>query len=121
MVRTAREAWPGKRLVVAFQPHRYSRTRDLYDDFVEVLSGVDVLLLLDVYGAGEKPIPGADSRSLCRSIRARAQVDPVFVSGPDTLLEVLASVTREDDLVMLLGAGSIGRIAEGITYLDTQG
>jgi UDP-N-acetylmuramate--alanine ligase len=121
MVRTAREAWPGKRLVVAFQPHRYSRTRDLYDDFVEVLSSVDVLLLLDVYGAGEKPIPGADSRSLCRSIRARAQIDPVFVSGPDTLLEVLASVTCEDDLVMLLGAGSIGRIAEGITYLDTHG
>jgi UDP-N-acetylmuramate--alanine ligase len=121
MVRTAREAWPGRRLVVAFQPHRYSRTRDLYDDFVEVLSGVDALLLLDVYGAGEKPIPGADSRALCRSIRARGQVDPVFVSGPDTLLEVLASVTREDDLVMLLGAGSIGRIAEGITYLDTHG
>jgi UDP-N-acetylmuramate--alanine ligase len=121
MVRTAREAWPGKRLVVAFQPHRYSRTRDLYDDFVEVLSSVDVLLLLDVYSAGEKPIPGAESRSLCRSIRARGQVDPVFVSGPDTLLGVLASMTCEDDLVMLLGAGSIGRIAEGITYLDTHG
>jgi UDP-N-acetylmuramate--alanine ligase len=119
MIRTAREGWPGRRLVVAFQPHRYTRTRDLFDDFVDVLSAVDVLLVLEIYGAGEKPIPGADARSLCRSIRARAQVDPVFVSGPDALLDVLGSVARDDDLVMLLGAGSIGRIAEGMRFFDT--
>lgn len=116
MIRTAREAWPGQRLVVAFQPHRYSRTRDLFDDFVEVLSMVDVLLVLEIYSAGEKSIPGADARSLCRAIRARGQVDPVFVSGPDQVLEVLEGLCLEDDLVMLLGAGSIGRIAEGMSF-----
>ena len=117
MVRTAREGWPGQRLVVAFQPHRYSRTRDLFDDFVEVLSSIDVLLVLDIYAAGEKPIPGADARALCRSIRARGKVDPIFVSGPDKVLEALVDVTQDDDLVMLLGAGNIGRIAERIEYL----
>jgi len=117
MVRTAREGWPGRRLVVAFQPHRYSRTRDLFDDFVEVLEMVDVLLVLDIYAAGEQPIPGADARALCRSIRARGKLDPIFVSGPDKVLEALAGVTRDEDLVMLLGAGNIGRIADGISYL----
>jgi UDP-N-acetylmuramate--alanine ligase len=120
MVRTAREGWPGRRLVVAFQPHRYSRTRDLFEDFVEVLATVDVLLVLDIYSAGEKPIPGADARDLCRSIRARGKVDPIFVSGPDKVLEVLAGVTQDEDLVMLLGAGSIGRIAEGMSYIGTR-
>jgi len=118
MVRTAREGWPGRRLVVAFQPHRYSRTRDLFDDFVEVLATVDVLLVLDIYAAGEAPIPGADARALCRSIRARGKVDPIFVSGPDKVIETLAGVTHDDDLVMLLGAGNIGRIAESIDYLE---
>ncbi len=117
MVRTAREGWPGRRLVVAFQPHRYSRTRDLFEDFVEVLTTVDVLLVLDIYAAGEAPIPGADARALCRSIRARGKVDPIFVSGPDKVLETLAGVTCDEDLVLLLGAGNIGRIAERIPYL----
>jgi len=116
MIRTARESWAGTRLVLAFQPHRYTRTRDLFEDFAEVLSAVDVLLLLDIYSAGEKSLPGADARALCRSIRGRGTVDPVFVSGPDKLMEALAGVVQEGDLVMLLGAGSIGRIAERLQY-----
>jgi UDP-N-acetylmuramate--alanine ligase len=116
MIRTARESWAGTRLVLAFQPHRYTRPRDLFEDFAEVLSAVDVLLLLDIYSAGEKPLPGADARALCRSIRGRGTVDPVFVSGPDKLMEALAGVVQEGDLVMLLGAGSIGRIAERLQY-----
>jgi len=88
----------------------------LFEDFAEVLSAVDVLLLLDIYSAGEKPLPGADARALCRSIRGRGTVDPVFVSGPDKLMEALAGVVQEGDLVMLLGAGSIGRIAERLQY-----
>ena len=116
MIRTAREGWPERRLVLAFQPHRYTRTRDLFEDFAEVLSSVDVLLLLDIYSAGERPIPGADARALCRSIRARGAVDPVFVSGPDLLPEALAGVAQDGDLVMLLGAGSIGRVPEQLQY-----
>lgn len=116
MIRTARESWAGTRLVLAFQPHRYTRTRDLFEDFAEVLSTVDVLLVLDIYSAGEKPLAGADARTLCRSIRARGAVDPVFVSGPETLLTALAGVVQEADLVMLLGAGSIGRIAEKMQF-----
>jgi len=80
-----RDAWPDRRLVMIYQPHRYSRTSDLYDDFVPVLSGVDVLLMLDVYSAGEHPIPGADSRSLCRSIRQRGKLDPVLSRTPPRL------------------------------------
>ena len=119
MLTTAREGWPTRRLVVAFQPHRYTRTRDLFDDFVAVLSGVDVLLVLDIYAAGEKAIPGADARALCRAIRARGQVDPIFVNGPDTLLGILGDVAQANDLVMLLGAGSIGRVAEAMTFAES--
>ncbi len=117
MIRTAREGWPQRRLVIAFQPHRYSRTRDLFDDFVTVLAQCDVLLVLEVYAAGEKPIPGADSRALCRAIRARGTVDPIFVADPGALQEVLGSLVHDGDLVMLLGAGSIGRVAETLDYV----
>ena len=79
-----------------YQPHRYSRTRDLYEDFVDVLSKVDVLILMEVFAAGESPIPGADGRSLCRSIRQRGQVDPIFVSQPEAVEEVLTSVLRQE-------------------------
>ncbi|MSR13108.1 MAG: UDP-N-acetylmuramate--L-alanine ligase [Gammaproteobacteria bacterium] len=116
MIRTAREGWPARRLVVAFQPHRYSRTRDLFDDFVAVLSGIDVLLILDVYAAGEKPIPGADAHALCRAIRVRGHLDPIFVSSPSDLTNVLASIARNGDLVMFLGAGSIGRVLEALSF-----
>ncbi|MGH8597897.1 MAG: UDP-N-acetylmuramate--L-alanine ligase [Gammaproteobacteria bacterium] len=116
MVRTAREAWPARRLVVAFQPHRYTRTRDLFDDFVAVLSGVDVLLVLDIYAAGEKPIPGADAHALCRAIRVRGHLDPIFVANPAEVSTVLTGVAKDGDLLMLLGAGSIGRVAESMSF-----
>ncbi len=108
VIEAARQGWPQRRLVVAFQPHRFTRTRDLFEDFAEVLAGVDVLLLLEVYAAGERPIPGADSRALCRAIRARGVVDPIFVSGPEELPMVLTGVLHDGDLLLTLGAGDIG-------------
>ncbi len=106
-----RKGWPEKRLVMVYQPHRYSRTRDLYDDFVEVLSLVDVLLLMDVYPAGEQTIPGADSRSLCRSIRQRGRLDPILVKRNDSVGAVLADVLKDGDLLITQGAGDIGGLA----------
>ncbi|MCY4358708.1 MAG: UDP-N-acetylmuramate--L-alanine ligase [Gammaproteobacteria bacterium] len=106
-----RAAWPGQRLVMVFQPHRYSRTADLYDDFVEVLSGADVLLLLEVYAAGEQRIAGADSRSLCRSIRLRGKVDPVYVRHEDHVGRVLADILRPGDVILTQGAGSVGSLS----------
>jgi UDP-N-acetylmuramate--alanine ligase len=108
----ARAGWPQRRLVVAFQPHRYSRTRDLLDDFVAVLSGVDVLLLTEVYPAGELPIPGADAKSLARAVRARGRIDPVLVAHPRDLPAVLPDLLQPDDLLILLGAGDIGQTAQ---------
>lgn len=110
-VAAIRAGWPGRRIVVAFQPHRYSRTRDLFEDFTVVLSEIDVLLLLEVYPAGEAPIPGADSRSLSRAIRARGQVDPVFVETPDEMAATLLGVIKDGDIVLTLGAGNIGAAA----------
>jgi UDP-N-acetylmuramate--alanine ligase len=111
-IKAARAGWPDKRLVMAYQPHRYSRTRDLYEDFVDVLSQVDCLLLLDVYAAGEAPIPGADGRALCRSIRLRGQIDPIFVASPDQLAAVLPDVLQHGDLFMTQGAGNIGALSK---------
>lgn len=106
-----RGAWPQRRLVLAFQPHRFSRTRDLFDDFAQVLSEVDTLILLDVYPAGEKPIAGgADGRSLSRAIRTRGKVDPVFVEHSADLPAVLL-LLRDGDLLLLMGAGDIGAMA----------
>ncbi|MBX9445205.1 UDP-N-acetylmuramate--L-alanine ligase [Dickeya chrysanthemi] len=110
-IKAARAGWPDKRLVMIFQPHRYTRTRDLYDDFAHVLSQVDVLLMLDVYPAGEAPIPGADSRSLCRTIRGRGKIDPIMVPDVETLPELLAQALQGDDLVLVQGAGNIGKLA----------
>ncbi|WP_042861068.1 UDP-N-acetylmuramate--L-alanine ligase [Dickeya sp. NCPPB 3274] len=110
-IKAARAGWPDKRLVMIFQPHRYTRTRDLYDDFAHVLSQVDVLLMLDVYSAGEAPIPGADSRSLCRTIRGRGKIDPIMVPDVETLPELLAQALQGDDLVLVQGAGNIGKLA----------
>ncbi|MED5388144.1 MAG: UDP-N-acetylmuramate--L-alanine ligase [Pseudomonadota bacterium] len=107
-----RAGWPGRRLAMLFQPHRYTRTQDLYEDFVEVLSGVDVLLMLEVYGAGEDPIPGADARALCRSIRKRGRVEPVFVDDPAKLAEILATQLQDGDLLVTQGAGNVGAIAK---------
>lgn len=110
----ARAGWPQRRLVVAFQPHRYSRTRDLLDDFVNVLSGVDALVLTEVYPAGEAPIAGADARALARGIRARGRIEPVLVAHPRDLADTLPDVLRDDDLLILAGAGDIGRAAQGL-------
>ena len=108
----ARGGWPDHRLVVAFQPHRYSRTRDLFDDFAGVLSSVDALVLTEVYPAGEAPIAGADARSLARAIRTRGRVDPVVVNSPGDLADVLADILQDGDLLLVMGAGDIGHAAQ---------
>lgn len=110
-IRAIRNGWPEKRLVMIYQPHRYSRTHDLYDDFVDVLSEVDLLLLLDVYAAGEQPIHGADSRSLCRSIRQRGQLDPVYVKDAGEIRKVLNDLLLDGDILLTQGAGNIGILA----------
>ncbi len=110
-IAAARQAWPDRRLLMIYQPHRYSRTKDLYEDFVRVLSTVDGLLLLEVYSAGEEPITGADGRSLCGSIRNRGQVDPVFVENVESVPDVLNAVVRPGDVVLTQGAGNVGTIA----------
>ncbi len=110
----ARNNWPERRLVMAYQPHRYTRTRDLYEDFVKVLSQVDVLVLLEVYSAGEAPIDGACSRSLCRSIRQRGKIDPIYIADKDELPSVIADVVKPGDVVITQGAGNIGHLAKQI-------
>ncbi len=113
-INAMRAGWPEKRLVMVFQPHRYSRTRDLYEDFVDVLSKVDCLLLLDVYAAGEAVIPGADSKSLARSIRQRGQVEPIYVNDTEKLAELLTAQLQDGDMVITQGAGNIGVIARSL-------
>jgi len=108
---SARQVWPDRRLVVVFQPHRYTRTRDLFEDFVQVLSKVDVLVLLEVYAAGEAALAGADGRSLSRAIRVRGQVDPIFVEKVGELPDVLPGILEPGDVVLTLGAGNIGAAA----------
>lgn len=106
----ARGGWPEKRMVVAFQPHRYSRTRDLFDEFTAVLSTADAVVLTDVYAAGETPVLGADAKSLARSIRARGRLDSVVVAAVSELRSVLADVLKDGDLLLLMGAGDIGAV-----------
>jgi UDP-N-acetylmuramate--alanine ligase len=106
-----RSGWPERRLVLAFQPHRYSRTHDAFDDFVAVLSSVDVLVLAEVYAAGEAPVAGADGRALSRAIRARGQVDPVFLENIEELPAILQDIVAEGDIVVTMGAGNIGLVA----------
>ncbi len=113
----ARAGWPQRRLVVAFQPHRYSRTRDLLDDFANTLAEVDVLLLTEVYAAGEAPIANADGRALARAVRARGKVDPVFIEHPRELAGALPPLLRDGDLLVLLGAGDIGAAASELAAL----
>ncbi|GAB1622877.1 UDP-N-acetylmuramate--L-alanine ligase [Agarivorans albus] len=116
-VKAARAAWPERRLVMAFQPHRYSRTRDLYEDFVDVLAQVDSLLLLEVYSAGEEVIAGADSRALCRSLRQRG-LEPIYVKQPSELNGLLADVIEDGDVVLTQGAGNIGVLARQLGELQ---
>jgi UDP-N-acetylmuramate--alanine ligase len=107
----AKSGWPEKRVVLVFQPHRYTRTRDLMDDFAQVLSEADVLVLLDVYAAGEAPIAGADGRAIARAVRTRGAVEPVFVESLQDLPVVLSDILVDGDLVLTMGAGDIGGFA----------
>lgn len=111
-IAACRGGWADRRLVVIFQPHRYTRTRDLFDDFARVLSKVDVLIVLEVYPAGETKIPGADARSLCRAIRLRGQVEPVLAEDRQALFSVLPGLLQDKDLLLTLGAGDVGTIAK---------
>ena len=111
VISAARGAFPGRRLVLAFQPHRYTRTRDCFEDFVRVLSSADAVLLTDVYSAGEAPIVAADGRSLSRALRVAGKVEPVFVETPVELPDAILSVARDGDVVIVMGAGSIGQVA----------
>jgi UDP-N-acetylmuramate--alanine ligase len=120
----ARGGWPQRRLVVAFQPHRYTRTRDLLDDFANVLAEVDVLVLTDVYPAGEAPIANADGHALARAVRGRHKVDPVLIDHPRQLRDTLPTLLRDGDLLLLLGAGDIGAVAveiAGAGHLRSNG
>lgn len=117
----ARAAFPGRRLVLAFQPHRYTRTRDLFEDFASVLSDVDLLLLAEVYSAGESPIAAADGRALSRAIRLRGRVEPLFVEDIANLPADLLRVVRDGDVVMTMGAGSIGGAAQKIVLASSGG
>ena len=106
----ARGAFPGRRLVLAFQPHRYTRTRDLFEDFVKVLSTVDALVLVDVYPAGEAPIVAADGRALVRAIRVAGRIEPVFVEALADVPAAIRAIVRDGDVVVTMGAGSIGQV-----------
>ncbi len=119
-IKAVRAGWPMKRLVMIYQPHRYSRTQELYEDFVEALSGVDLLLLLDVYAAGEKVIKGADSKSLCRSIRQRGQLDPVFVKEHKDLPQLLQELLEDGDLLLTQGAGNVGLLSARLAQEGLQ-
>ena len=105
-------AYPDRRLVTVFQPHRYSRTKSLFEDFAQVLSETDLLLLLEIYSAGEEPLSGIDTRTLFGNIRQRKKVDPIFVEEQTQLIEILQSVTQENDIVLMQGAGNIGSLVQ---------
>lgn len=119
-ISAARAAYPGMRLVFAFQPHRYTRTRDLFADFVEVLSEVDELLLLDIYTAGEKPIPGISASSIIAAISSTGKIKPIYVSDKDALYEVLPERLKENDILILSGAGDIGTCSARLAKLSSN-
>jgi UDP-N-acetylmuramate--alanine ligase len=116
-----RQGWPGRRIVLAFQPHRYTRTRDLLDDFAQVLGGADVLLVTEVYAAGEKAIAGADGRAICRAVRSRGTVEPIFVKRVADLAVSLRRVLHDGDVVLTMGAGNIGAVAHELKARFTEG
>ncbi|MBK6956982.1 MAG: UDP-N-acetylmuramate--L-alanine ligase [Nitrosomonas sp.] len=119
-IKAARGAFPGRRLVVAFQPHRYTRTRDAFEGFARVLSQVDVLLLTEVYPAGEDPIVAADSKSLARSIRVQGKVEPIYIEEVDDLSQAILDVVQDGDVVLVMGAGSVAKIAPHIAQLKNK-
>ena len=110
VISAARGAFPGQRLVLAFQPHRYTRTRDCFEDFVKVLGTADAVLLTEVYAAGEAPIVAADGRALTRAVRVGGKVEPLFVDDVAELPQAIAANTRDGDIVICMGAGSIGSV-----------
>ncbi len=116
-IQAARKGWENKRIVMIFQPHRYSRTRDLFDDFVQVLSQVDALIMLDVYAAGEAPIVGADSKALCRSIRNLGKVDPILVTDHSQLAEIMDQVIQDGDLILAQGAGNVSKLSRDLATI----
>jgi UDP-N-acetylmuramate--alanine ligase len=116
-IAAARGAYPGRRLVLAFQPHRYTRTRDLFEDFVRVLGTVDELLLAEVYPAGEPAIVAADSRSLARAVRVAGRIEPRFVERIGQMPQAILDTVRDGDLVLTMGAGSVGTIPAAIREL----
>jgi UDP-N-acetylmuramate--alanine ligase len=113
-LQAVRQGYPGRRVVLAFQPHRYTRTRDLIDDFARVLTAADVLLVTEVYAAGETPIAGADGRAICRAVRSRGQLEPLFVEKVEELPAALRGVIRGGDVIVAMGAGSISAVAHGL-------
>ena len=117
-INAVRGGWSERRLVMVYQPHRYTRTRDLFDDFIDVLSQVDVLILLDVYAAGEQAIPGADGRHLSRSIRNRGLVDPIFVEGVDGVPAIISEIVQAGDIVITQGAGNVGNLAQTLAQRE---
>ncbi len=119
-LKAMRDAWPTRRLVVVFQPHRYSRTRDLFEDFTQVLVEPDVLILSEVYPAGEAVIASADGRALARAVRNRGLVDPIFIEDIEKLADTLRSILHDGDIVLTLGAGNIGAVAAGLPHIFTS-
>ena len=111
VIEAARGSFPGRRVVLAFQPHRYTRTRDLFEDFARVLSTVDALVLTDVYPAGEPPIVAADGRALSRAVRVAGKVEPLFVDEVPDVAGAVRALARDGDVVLIMGAGSIGQVA----------
>ena len=115
----ARKAFPGRRIVLVFQPHRYTRTRDLFEDFVRVLSLADALILTEVYPAGEEPIVAADTRALARALRVAGKIEPVFVEDVGGVAEAIETIARDGDVVLTMGAGSIGSVPQQLTHRST--
>lgn len=110
-LQAAKQAWPDRRIILVFQPHRFTRTRDCFEDFAQVLAQADQLLLLEIYAAGETPIPNIDSRALCRAIRERGQLEPIYVQDIASVPDVLANIINDNDVVLLQGAGTVGQLA----------
>ena len=119
VIAAARDAFPNRRLVLAFQPHRYSRTRDCFEDFVRVLSTVDAVLLTEVYAAGEAPIVAADTHALIRAVRVAGKVEPLFVETTDAMPQAVMDMAEANDVVIVMGAGSIGQVAARTKELAT--
>ena len=113
-IEAARGAWPDRRLVLAFQPHRYTRTRDCFEDFVRVLGTADAVLLTEVYAAGEAPLVAADGRALTRAIRVAGKIEPVFIEDINELPQAITNFVRDGDVVVCMGAGSINKVPSQI-------